>query len=99
MKRMNVMVDETLLEDAVRLTGERTYSATINRALRELVRVGTLEEGLKKLSGSGWWEGNLEEMRRDRTLDLDFSERSADVIRDAPIPAKRSKRKTRRGSR
>lgn len=92
MKRMNVMIDEALLEEALRLSGERTYSAAINRALRELVRVATIQEGLKILSGSGWWEGNLEEMRRGR----DFEE----VIRDAPIPPRKPRRrKPRRASR
>jgi len=57
------MVDEKLLDDAVRLTGERTYSATIHRGLQELVRVSTVREGLKALGGTGWWEGNLDEMR------------------------------------
>lgn len=97
MKRMNVMVDEKLLEEAVRVAGERTYSATINRALGELVRVSKVREGLKGLSGSGWWEGNLKEMRRDRTFDFDSG--SAEIIRDAPVTPKRSKRKRRRDSR
>ena len=38
MKRTNVILDEKLLEEARQLTGERTYSSTINRALDEMVR-------------------------------------------------------------
>lgn len=38
MKRTNVILDEELLEQARKASGERTYSATINRALDELVR-------------------------------------------------------------
>lgn len=38
MKRTNVVLDEELLEQARRVTGERTYSATVNRALAEMVR-------------------------------------------------------------
>jgi Arc/MetJ family transcription regulator len=38
MKRMNVMVDEELLERARRHLGEKTYSGTINRALDKLTR-------------------------------------------------------------
>lgn len=38
MKRTNVIVDEELLEKARVVTGERTYSGTINTALEELVR-------------------------------------------------------------
>lgn len=90
MKRMNVMIDETVLQEAHRITGEKNYSATINRALQELVRVNKVREGIRALSGTGWWEGNLEEMRRNRTLD---------EIRDAPIPPKRQRRKKDRDSR
>jgi hypothetical protein len=38
MKRTNVIVDEKVLEKAKELSGEKTYSATINRALEEMVR-------------------------------------------------------------
>jgi Arc/MetJ family transcription regulator len=37
MKRTNVVLDEQLLEEAVRVSGERTYSRTIERALDDLV--------------------------------------------------------------
>jgi hypothetical protein len=37
-KRTNVIVDEELLEKARAATGERTYSATINKALNVVVR-------------------------------------------------------------
>jgi len=38
MKRTNVVIDEELLEEAVRISRERTYSRTIERALTDLVR-------------------------------------------------------------
>jgi Arc/MetJ family transcription regulator len=93
MRRTNVILDEALLEEAVRRSGEKTYSATINRALQELVRRLTFEEGLKAISGSGWWEGDLAEMRRGREFDF------PDEIRDAPLLEKPKRRKRRRGSR
>jgi len=92
MKRTNVVLDEALLEEALRLSGEKTYSATINRALQELVRRITVEEGLKLMSGSGWWEGDLAEMRRDREFEF------AGEIRDG-APDKPKGRKSRRGTR
>ncbi len=99
MRRTNVVLDEKLLEEAVRLTGERTYSAIINRALQEMVRRLKVEEGLKTLSGSGWWEGNLEEMRRGREFEIP-NESEVEMIRDAPAhPQKTRRRKSRRGSR
>jgi Arc/MetJ family transcription regulator len=93
MRRTNVVLDENLLEDAHRKSGEQTYSATINRALKALIDRLTAEEGLRILSGSNAWEGNLDEMRRTREFDLDGS-----VIRDAPMPPKRT-RKPKRGTR
>ncbi len=35
MKRTNLVLDEHLLEEAVRLSGERTYSRAVERALEE----------------------------------------------------------------
>jgi Arc/MetJ family transcription regulator len=67
MKRTNLVLDEELLEEAVRLSGERTYSRTVDRALREFVsRVRARR--ILDLAGSGLWEGNLSEMRRDRVV-------------------------------
>jgi Arc/MetJ family transcription regulator len=64
MKRTNVVLDEELLAEAQRVSGERTYSATIARALRELVaRVAA--RGILQLQGSGLWQGELAEMRGD----------------------------------
>ena len=64
MKRTTLMVNEELLEEAVRLGGERTYSKTVNRALEELVRRIKARQILN-LGGSGLWQGDLSEMRRD----------------------------------
>ena len=64
MKRTNLVLDERLLEEAVRLGGERTYSQTVNRALEEFVRRRQARRILD-LAGSGAWEGDLAEMRRD----------------------------------
>jgi len=93
MKRTNVVLDEALLEDALRRSGEKTYSATINRALRELVRRLTLVESYNAISGTGWWEGDLAEMRQGRDFDI------PDEIRDSPLPEKPKRRKPNRGSR
>jgi hypothetical protein len=38
MKRTNVVLDETLLEDARRALGEKTYSGAITKALEKVVR-------------------------------------------------------------
>jgi Arc/MetJ family transcription regulator len=65
MKRTNVVLDTDLLEEATRLSGQKTWSATIQRALEEFVRRAKAGKILE-LRGSGLWEGDLAEMRRDR---------------------------------
>jgi Arc/MetJ family transcription regulator len=64
MKRTNLVLDDTLLEEARRLSGERTQSATVNRALADYVpRVRARR--ILSLRGSGAWAGDLGQMRGD----------------------------------
>jgi Arc/MetJ family transcription regulator len=65
MKRTNLVLDETLLDEAVRLSGERTYSRTVERALEDFVRRARARRILD-LAGSGLWDGNLARVREDR---------------------------------
>lgn len=65
MKRTNLVLDGDLLEEATRLSGERTYSRTVERALEEFVRRAKARRILE-LAGSGLWEGNLRVVREDR---------------------------------
>lgn len=65
MKRTTLVLDEDLLEEAVRLSGERTYSAAVNSALLAFVRRARAHRILE-LRGSGLWKGTLEEMREDQ---------------------------------
>lgn len=64
MKRTNLVLNERLLEEAVRLSGEKTYSRAVDRALEDFVRRAKAYRILD-LAGSGLWEGNLSEMRED----------------------------------
>jgi Arc/MetJ family transcription regulator len=65
MKRTNLVLDETLLDEATRLSGERTYARTVERALRDFVRRAKARRILE-LAGSGLWEGELATVREDR---------------------------------
>ena len=65
MKRTNLVLDEKLLEEATRLSSQRTYSRTVDLALSEFVRRARAGQILE-LAGSGLWEGDLSAMRRDR---------------------------------
>jgi Arc/MetJ family transcription regulator len=58
------VLDGEILEEALRLSGERTYSATVDLALREFVRRARAERILE-LAGSGLWQGDLGAMRGD----------------------------------
>ncbi len=65
MKRTNLVLREDLLDEALRVSGERTYSQAVERALEDYVR--RMKAGLiLQLEGSGAWEGKLAEMREDR---------------------------------
>lgn len=65
MKRTNLVLDERLLEEATRLSGERTYSRTVERALEEFVR-RIKARRILDLAGSGLWRGDLTVVREDR---------------------------------
>lgn len=65
MKRTTLVLDEDLLEEATRVIAARTYSATVNTALAELIRIRKVQS-LPGFFGSGIWEGSLEEMPEDR---------------------------------
>jgi len=64
MKRTNLVLDESVLREAQRLAGERTYSRTVGRALEEFVRRAKAQRILE-LQGSGAWQGDLSVMRGD----------------------------------
>jgi Arc/MetJ family transcription regulator len=67
MKRTNLVLREDLLEEATRLSGEKTYSRAVERALEEFVRRIKARQILQ-LRGSGLWEGDLAAMRGDRPV-------------------------------
>ena len=66
MKRTNVVLDDTLVENCMKLTGIKTRRALIDFALRELLRHERQLEILK-LKGKVHWEGNLDEWRQGRS--------------------------------
>lgn len=68
MKRTNLMINEDLLEEATRLSGERTYSRTVERALEDFVR-RIKARRILELAGNGLWEGDLQEMRSDKVTE------------------------------
>jgi hypothetical protein len=67
MKRTNLVLNEDLLEEATRLSGERTYSRTVERALEDFVRRAKARRILD-LAGSGLWQGDLSAVREDKPV-------------------------------
>ena len=64
MKRTNLMIDKDLLEEAQKVLKASTYSAAVNEALQEVIRIHKINQ-LGDFFGSGVWEGDLPEMRED----------------------------------
>lgn len=60
MKRTNVILDEELLEKARRMGGEKTYSATITKALEEYVRKRDFWEAYREFEHLAHTEGVFE---------------------------------------
>lgn len=65
MARTVIDIDEKALANAQQLTGLRKKVDVVNYALRKLVEQKEVEK-LLDLKGKVQWEGDLEEMRRDR---------------------------------
>lgn len=64
MKRTNLVLDESILKEAARVLGAKTYSAAVNQALEEIVNVRKIQN-LQQFFGKDLWEGELSEMRQD----------------------------------
>jgi Arc/MetJ family transcription regulator len=80
MKRTNLVLSEDLLEEVVRVSGERTYSRAVERAMEEFVRRARARQILA-LQGTGLWEGSLSVMREDKTSYQTRSPRKRRVAR------------------
>ena len=65
MKRTNLVLDERLLAQATQVLAAKTYSAAVNTALEEVIRMRKIQS-IPQFFGSGIWDGDLSEMREDR---------------------------------
>jgi Arc/MetJ family transcription regulator len=63
--RTNIVIDDQLMADAMRVTGLKTKRETVEAGLRALLRL-EMQAEFRKFRGKIRWEGNLQEMRRDR---------------------------------
>ena len=65
MKRTNLVLNDALLREATQALGMKTYSATVNLALEEALRLRRIQR-IPTFFGRLKWVGNLAEMREDR---------------------------------
>jgi len=63
--RTNVVIDDNLMESALKVSGLKTKKDTIEEGLKLLVQVKKQQE-IKRFRGKLKWSGNLEEMRLDK---------------------------------
>ena len=62
--RTNIVVDDCLMAEALKLSNIKTKKGVVETALKLLVQVKK-QEAIRKLRGKLNWEGNLSEMRLD----------------------------------
>ncbi len=60
--RTNIDLDDALIEQAMRATGETSKTGVVHRALRELVRLESLRR-VRVARDLTSWTGNLDQMR------------------------------------
>ena len=60
--RTNIEIDDTLIEEAMRATGQTTKRATVEEALRRVVTNDRRRRAIADTAGLGW-EGDLQAMR------------------------------------
>jgi Arc/MetJ family transcription regulator len=65
MGRTNIVLDDSLVRKARKLTGLKTKREIVDRALEVLVRSES-RKGMLNYFGSGIWQGDLKRMRRNR---------------------------------
>lgn len=63
--RTNIVIDNSLMKQAMKATGLSTKKAVVEEGLRLLIKVKG-QEGIRRLRGKITWEGDLGVMREGR---------------------------------
>ena len=63
--RTNIDIEDSLIAEAMAATGLPTKKATVEEALRRLVRHHRQQEAIRDMTGLGW-DGDLDAMREGR---------------------------------
>jgi Arc/MetJ family transcription regulator len=63
--RTNIVIDDQLMSKAMEVSGLKTKRAVVEEGLRTLVRLKR-QADILELRGKVQWEGDLDQMRRNR---------------------------------
>lgn len=63
--RTNIVIEDDLMEDALRATGLKTKREAVELGLKTLIRLKKQEE-IQAFRGKLKWEGDLDALRRDQ---------------------------------
>ncbi|MGC2031489.1 MAG: type II toxin-antitoxin system VapB family antitoxin [Steroidobacteraceae bacterium] len=63
--RTNIVIDDKLMKETLRLTGLRTKREAVELGLRTVVRLRKQEE-IRRFRGKLKWQGDLDAMRIDK---------------------------------
>lgn len=63
--RTNIVIDDRLMEEALRLTGLKTKREAVELGLRTLLRLNKQEQ-IRRFRGKLQWQGDLDAMRTDK---------------------------------
>lgn len=67
--RTNIVIDDTLMADALKATGAKTKREAVETALRAVIRLRAQGEAIRTLRGTVTWDGDIDEWRRNRLED------------------------------
>lgn len=63
--RTNIIIDDSLMNEALKLSDVKTKKAVVEEGLSLLIRLKK-QQKIKSMRGKLKWEGNLDDMRRDK---------------------------------
>ena len=63
--RTNIMIDDELMTDVLKLTGIKSKREEVEQALQTLLALKQ-QEKIKQFKGALKWEGDLEQMRSEQ---------------------------------
>ena len=65
MMRTNIVIDDKLMNEAIKICGYKTKKETVEEALKLLIALG-IQNKIRRYRGKIIWQGDLDTMRKDR---------------------------------